>query len=987
MKSFYQLFCLTPRQTLSAQIIVRFFTTTVSPVQNLLIKLSKTVAILVLAILLILDTSTAQSFGGIPAPPSVKWKQVNTDRIRVIFPKGLDSLANRIANVTRVLGDETSGTIGGKQKKWSIILQNQTTIPNAYVRMAPIMSEFYWTPDQNNFSNGSLRWDDNLASHEYRHIQQLSNFNKGFTKVCSFLLGQQGELLSVGLTIPDYFMEGDAVWQETLVSLHGRSSLPCFYNGFKSLWLANKNYSWMKLRNGSYKDFVPNHYPLGYQLTAYGYEKYGEDFWKNVTNDAVQYKGVFYPFNKAIERYSGRSYGQFRNDAMQFFKEKTLHKIELAREFTYLTKEQKNNVVDYQFPNFINEDSLLVAKKSFKEVNAFYILSHGKEKKLRVRDMIIDDYYSFKNGKIVYAAYVSDARWRVTRDYSVIKYFDIHTGKQKQLTKRSKYFSPDINANGTEILVVNVDIEGIYNLCRIDVTTGTLKYKVPNPNKYFYTQTKYIDSNTAVSACKDHYGDMALVKIDLTSGNAENLTPFSFGVIGYPFVKGDTVYFNASNQNADKIFAVSLKDKRIYRLTNNVNGIYHPMVNAANVLFVSVFTSSGYRLARLDPKDIKWEEFPAENFTLSNNKYFTDSSLKMLGKDALKILNDDSTAHGPRGNVNNAVTNYKKSFHLFNFHSWRPIATDPEYGYSIYSDNVLNTFTNSVYYSYNRSDFSHTIGFNSAFGGWFPVFSFGAEKSFNRSADTSPGTSVNFNSVLVNTSISIPLHFVSGRTSQYLNFGGGYNIEELDEANKTTNKTLNYLNAFLNFSNVSQQAYQHINPRWAQSFSLDFKNGLNHSNRNKFVAQSQFFFPGLFKNHSLEMDLSYQKKDTSLDLFKKTFSYSRGYEAISTIRMYKVGVNYHFPLLYPDWGFGNLFYLQRIRASVFFDYTNDRINNSYLDLRERSIGTEIYFDVKIWNSFAGNFGFRFSYLMDNDLQHPDVRNKLEFIIPMGFIPH
>jgi hypothetical protein len=885
------------------------------------------------------------------------------------------------------LGDETSKTIGGKQNKWSIILQNQTTIPNAYVRMAPVMSEFYWTPDQNNFSNGSLRWDDNLTSHENRHIQQFSNFNKGFTKVFSFLMGQEGQLLSIGLTIPDYFLEGDAVWQETLVSSHGRSSLPSFYNGYKSLWLENKNYSWMKLRNGSYKDFVPNHYPLGYQLTAYGYEKYGEDFWKNVTNDAVRYKGVFYPFNKAIERYSGKSYRKFRNEAMQFFNDKTLHKeMAPAPEFTYLTKEQKNNVIDYQFPNFINKDSLLVAKKSFKEVNAFYILSHGNEKKLRVRDMIIDDYYSFKNGKIVYAAYMSDARWRVTRDYSVIKYFDIHTGQQKQLTKKSKYFSPDINANGTEILVVNADIEGIYNLCRIDAATGTLKYKVPNPNKYFYTQTKYIDSNTAVSACKNHNGDMALLKIDLTSGNAENLTPFSFGVIGYPFVKGDTVYFNASNQNADKIFAVSLKDKKIYRLTNNINGIYHPMINAENVMFVSVFTAGGYQLARLDPKDIKWEEFAAENFTLSNNKYFTDPYLKMPGKGALKILNDDRASPDPGGNINNPVTKYKKSFRLFNFHSWRPIAADPEYGYSIYSDNVLNTFKNSVYYSYNRTDYSNTIGVNSAFGGWFPVFSVGAEKSYNRSVDTAIGKSAHFNSVLVNTSISIPLQFVSGRTSQYLNFGGGYNIEKLEEEYKINNKPLNYLNAFLNFRNVSQQAYQHINPRWAQSISLDFKNGLNPGNKNKFVAQSQLFFPGLFKNHSLEMDISYQRKDTSIDLFKKVFSFSRGYEAISSIRMYKAGVNYHFPLLYPDWGFANLFYIQRIRANVFFDYTNSKINNSNIDIKERSIGTEIYFDTKIWNSFPVSFGFRFSHLMDHDILNYGIKNKWEFIIPMGFVP-
>ncbi|MBL0233910.1 MAG: hypothetical protein IPQ08_09610 [Chitinophagaceae bacterium] len=930
------------------------------------------------------DFSMAQGFGGTPAPASVKWKQVNTERVRVIFPKGFDSLANRIANVARVLGDETSGTIGGKHNKWSILLQNQTTIPNAYVRMAPIVSEFYWTSDQNNFANGTLRWDDNLASHEYRHIQQFSNFNKGFTKVLYFLMGQEGQLLSTGLTIPDYFLEGDAVWQEMLVSSHGRSCLPSFYNGFKSLWLENKNYSWMKLRNGSFRDFVPNHYPLGYQLTAYGYENYGEDFWKKVTSDAIRYKGVFYPFNRAIERYSGKSYRNFRKDAMESFIEKTLHKeTGPAPEFSFLTKEQKNNVVNYQFPNYINDDSLLVAKKSFKDVNSFCIISHGKEKKLVVRDMIIDDYYSFNGGKIVYAAYVSDPRWPVTRDYSVLKYVDIHSGKQKQLTKRSKYFSPDINKEGTEILAVHVAIEGVYHLCRIDASNGALKYRVPNPNNYFFTQTKYIDSTTAVSACKNQRGDMALVKVNLINGDVENLTPFAFGVIGYPFVKGDTVYFNASNQNADKIFAVSLKDNKIYRLTNNINGIYYPMVNTENDLFFSVFTAGGYRLAKLDRNNINWEEYPAERFTAGNNQYFTNPNLQMAGKGVLKQLNGDSETLDPGNLINYPVTKYKKSLHLFNFHSWRPMIEDPEYGYSIYSDNVLNTFKNTVYYSYNRSDFSHTIGFNSAFGGWFPVFSLGVEKSFDRRTDLV--NSETYNAVTVHTGVSVPLQFLGGRTSQYLNFGGGYNLERAGEK-KMKNKLLNYFNSFLSFRNVSQQAYQQINPRWAQSLNMELENGVRRGSGSKFVAQSQLFFPGLSKNHSLEIDLAYQKKDTTTDYYKKTFSNSRGYQAISTTRMYKMGVNYHFTLLYPDLGFANLMYIQRVRATLFFDYTFDRIISQELTIKNRSLGAEIYFDTKVWNSFPITFGLRYSYLKDRDFNNPWIKNRWEFFIPISFIP-
>ncbi|MGB5006670.1 MAG: hypothetical protein WBO39_06990 [Ferruginibacter sp.] len=935
---------------------------------------------------------TAQSFGGNPAPASVTWKQINTDRVRVIFPEGLDSQANRIANVTKLLGEITAKTIGGRQDKWNIILQNQTTIPNAYVRLAPVMSEFYMTPGQNSFSNGSLRWDDNLAIHENRHMQQFSNFNKGFTKVFSFFLGQEGQLLANGITVPDYFFEGDAVWQESLVSLHGRGSLPSFFNAYKSLWLGEKKYSWMKLRNGSYRDFIPDHYALGYKLTAYGYEKYGEDFWNKVTHDAVRFRGVFYPFNRAVERYSGRSYRQFREDAMQYYKERCLPDSITADPAMYLTKAQKNNVIDYQVPYSLGDDSILLTKRSYNKIHGFYILSGGKETKLRVRDIVIDDNYSYKNGKIVYAAYASDPRWATNRDYSVIKILDIYTGKQKQITHRSKYFSPEINDAGTEILTVQVNIDGTNNLCRLDATTGELLYKIPNTGRLFFTQTRYINSNAAVSAARNKDGNMALVKVDLTSGVIENLTPFSFNVIGYPFVKGDTVYFNASHEMADKIFAVTLTGKKIYRVTNNINGVYYPAVNGKNELLFSAFSAGGYRLAKLDLHTVDWKEFPAVIYINGNNKFFTDSMIKMSGAGILNTLNDSNFDQYPIGNIKNQVTKYRKSFRLFNFHSWRPVVEDPEFGYSIFSNNVLNSFSNTIKYTFNRSDKSHTVGFGSAFAGWFPVLSLGAEGSFNRTVDTAFGKTVHFNAATINTGFSIPLRFVGGRTSRFLQFGAGYNLEQYYYTgvgkNVFSNKAIKYMNAFLGFSNVSQQARQHINPRWAQSVTLNYRDAFNFNNSYKFVAHASFYFPGILPNHSLVFNTAFQKRDTLPDLFSKVFSYSRGYEALSTRQMYKWGVNYHFPVVYPDWGFANLLFFQRIRANAFYDHTvaRARVNNLLTDIKSRSTGAEVYFDTKLWNSFPVSFGVRFSHLLDTDLLNPLVKNRWEILLPISLIP-
>lgn len=945
------------------------------------------IKLLILSFVLPLFCS-AQNFGGNPS--NQKWMQVNTNTSRVIFPKGLDSQASRISNVVALLDSTTLYSIGNKIRKWDIVLLNQSTDANAFVRLAPVVSELYLIPPQNNFSNGSVRWDDNLIIHEGRHMQQFSNFNHGFTKVFSFLLGQEGQLFANGITIPNYFFEGDAVWQETLVSAQGRGRIPYFFNGMKSLWLAKKDYSWMKLRSGSLRQFVPDHYAVGYPLVAYGYEKYGEGFWRKVTADAVSFKGLFYSFNKAIEKYSGKTYKQFRDDALQYFQAQTFAATEKNKvAFNYITPVEKNNVVDYIFPQFVNDDTIIVTKQSYKELNSFYFLINGREQKIRVKDYVTDDYFSYNNGKLVYTAYQSDPRW-ANRNYSVIQLLDIYTKQQRQLTIKSKYFSPDINAEGTEVIAVNVSPDGSNYLHRLNAATGELVMKVPNPNNYFFTQTKYINNSAAVSAVRNVGGQMALVKIDLATGATEPLTSFTYNVLGYPSVKGDTVYFgmtdnfsiDKNNKPTDRIFAVSLNNKKLYRLTDNVNGVYQPVVNTKGQLLFTAFTADGLRLAAINNSGLQWKDFTNDS-QKTNHIIGAVAASQQKGAAVLYQLQDTKTT----------ISKYKKSFKLFNFHSARPIASEPEYGYSFYSDNILSSFSSSLSYIYNRNEGSHTAAFDAVFAGWFPYLNIGTEYSVNRFVDTALGKGISFNSAKLKTGFSIPLTFINGRTFKYLNFGAGYNIEQLAYIgigkDVFKNKALKYANAFFSFSNLSRQAKQHINPHWAQSFSFNYRDAFNFYKGHKFLGSSSFYFPGLFTNHSLVLNVAYQKRDTVPDLFSNNFPYSRGYEALNTRRMYRLGANYHFPLMYPDWGFGNIIFFQRIRANAFFDYTNAkaRVNGILTEIISRSTGTEIFFDTKLWNELPVSIGVRYSRLLDTDLINPGAKNRWEIIIPINIIPN
>lgn len=925
----------------------------------------------------------AQVFGGNPA--NVQWKQIQTPAAKIIFPMGLEKYAGRVADVVNKLDSTTISTIGNVHHPITIVLQNQSIFTNGYVALAPYRSEFYLTPDQDNFSLGSLAWADNLAIHEYRHVQQYNNFNEGFTKVFGILLGQQGRALANAIAVPDWFFEGDAVFQETLVSEQGRGRMASFLNDFKSLWSANKDYSWMKWRNGSLRNLVPDHYPLGYQLVAYGYQQYGTDFWKKVTNDAARFRGVFYAFNQSLAKNAGKSYRQFRDEAFTYFRNLSFtNKKETGDKIIFLSHAEKGNVTDYSYPQ-ADSNRLVFIKKSYKKIPAFYWQEAGREHKIRVRDLVKDDHFSFNHHTIVYAAYNIDARWGY-REYSDIRLIDTKTGVEKKLTNRCRYFSPDISADGAFVLAVQVSTDGTNELHLINSKTGMVERRVPNLHHYFFTQTKFLNDNQyAVAAVRDVQGKMALVNVKLSNGEAEALTPFSFNVIGSPNVKGDTVVFSKMENAADRIFAVVLSTKKIYRLTGNDNAFYQPAFNPNGDLVFTAATADGVQLAKINAGDIHWQLVDEASYADLKTIY-TPSGLPLKMAGFLEKI--------PAGEY--AVKKYRKGSGLFNFHSWRPYISEPEYGVTFYGDNILNTFTSNLYYTYNTNETSHTIGYAAAYGGLYPLISAGIEGGFNRMYFIEhPNNTVEtkyFNSATLFTGISLPLQFVSGRTVKQITMGLNYNLEQRAEALPTkailNNKSFDYLKWFFSFSNTNQGTRQSIYPKWAQRFAINYNDALTFQDNKKLLATAYLFLPGLANNHSIVLSGAYQHRDTLTDFFSNDFPFSRGYEARNSQTMYRLGFNYHFPIAYPDWGFASLVYFLRVRGNLFFDYTRTQLKRQTgLLFKEcRTVGTEMYFDTKIWNELPVSIGVRYSRLLNDDALQPGKKNIWEIVLPLNLIP-
>ena len=912
----------------------------------------------------------AQVFGGNPARE--KWLQYNTDSIRVIFPHGMEAAAKRIIKNASNIRVADKSSLGNYQRKISLVLQTGSTNSNAYVGLAPWRSEFYTISPQDPFEMGAINWIDNLTIHEFRHVQQYSNFNKGLSNVASIILGEQGLALATSAAIPDWFFEGDAVYNETKFSPQGRGKLALFINSYKSLYLSEKHYSFMQIRNGSFRKYIPSHYELGYLLVTYGRKKYGDSIWTKICADAVSFKPLIYPFQNALQKYTGISYQQFVSDAMTFFQ--GIWKADKTDKIDWITNTVQNDVVDYRYPYNSNDGSMIVLRKSLKDLSGFYKINKDrKEQKIAIRSIATDDYYSYKNGKIVYTSYQPDIRWG-NREYNAIKLLNVNSGEEKNILSHTKYYSPDISSDGTHFLAIELDPTNGSSLVFLD-QEGKVLNRIQK-NGWVFASPKFStnDQNVFVTA-RNNLGEMSLLKKSFDQNDSlQVILPFANRLIGYLNVQGDTLIYTLSNNGRDEIWATVIKKdiSENFRLASYATGLYQGFINQEGILISSAFSAEGYRLAAIKPH---WES----KMKIESLANLTTPEIYNKEDRAL-LLNAEERDLEP--------TKYSAAHGLIHFHSWRPMYSDPEYTFTMYSDNVLNTFHSELGYTYNKNEASHELSATGIFGGTFIQPIIGWNQTWSRSGYYQKDTLVHWNETNEYLGLQLPLNLSGGKSYRFLNFSSTYQFDQLKwlGIGKTLfrDQQFNTLQSRIEYISQIEQSTQQILPHWGQHLMVQYKNALGVYSANQLMLSGSFYLPGLSNNHSIVVTSAYYQRDTLQQyLFSNNFPFSRGYTAIDFPRMWKMGLNYQLPISYPEWGFGNLVYFSRVRLNIFYDYTRGKSLRTGTQYEFASTGGEIYFDTKWWNQQSVSFGIRYSHLLNNEFRGNTQPNIWEFIVPVN----
>ncbi|MFT7299287.1 MAG: hypothetical protein ACI9WO_002111, partial [Sphingobacteriales bacterium] len=764
-------------------------------------------------------------------PPSLNWKSIETENFEILFPESFEKKAQETANALEKIYLYGGLSLNNEPNQFTIILQNQPAIANGFVMLAPRRSEFFVLPPEN---QNASDWVQTLALHEFRHMVQMDKTKQGFTKKVSQVLGEEATIGLFGITLPPWFYEGDATVIESALSNAGRGRNPDWDILFKVQIIENGPFSYQKASFGSYKDEISDHYRLGYHIVQFGRNVYSESLWSNVMDRTAQKPYIPFAFSNALKKETGFKSHKFYEAAMgaqriQWQQELNISNSTFSNHFPI---DSSKSFTNYNKLVPTESDHVVVIKSGIDQTPEVTLISTtGRETKLfGLPYQTNEKDFHYSSGSLVWNEIRYDPRWQY-RTYSVLMRKNLLTGEKNQLTKKSRISGPSLSPRADKIVYVNTEVDYSFKLKLVDAVSGDTLITFNNPDNYFLQDPIFSNDSTIISIISNSSGK-GIIGYTLGDKNPKIiLNPIALNIENISSHE-NWIVFN-SNQNAvSQIFGINVITNQIIQLSNSPYGAIEPIISKnGETLYFSEFTINGYRPA--------YKAFTPE-------KGLEQASLLQYTSKDLKV----SVAQEKAGNILKNipdktfdVKNYSQLKNLFYFHSLTPYSgnSDPTniqnigLGLQLKTNNKLSTMGGSVYYLFNPEFFTHTVGGEVAYKGFYPVISFSAENTEGFTLNNSPAglalpgkdrkiaTWRETNSAL---QVSVPLNFTSGVWSRLLNISTSvryterYNIENVINRENFTR----IIPPFVQFSATGganmRTAKRDLRPKFGQNFSI-----------------------------------------------------------------------------------------------------------------------------------------------------------------------
>ncbi len=934
--------------------------------------------------------------------PSLKWNQIKSDRYQVIFPEGKEPAARRVASIIDYLWELEDPSVGPKRNKVSIMLQSDAAISNGFVTVGPFRSEFF--PANRQFGNAT-DYLDLLTIHEYRHVQQFANATHGITKTVKNVLGSWAYGGFMATALPRWYFEGDGVISETEHTASGRGRLPSFNMEYHALLNEDIRYTYEKAAARSIKDFVPDWYPLGYNILSYGKKHYGDDLWPKVVEDAVRYKGLLFPFNRSLKKRTGMSAKDMYHKSFQVLEEDFKAKRD-AKELTnakYVVAPDSKVVTNYTMPRIYGND-LIMMKSPFDDLNHLVRRTpEGDEEKLCYIGRQLDGDFgtiSVGGNLVAWSEMAFDLRWRY-RQYSDVYTYNLSTGVKVRVTNQKRYASPALSRLGRKIAAVYTSDDLYQEVHVISSGNGEIIKKLSNHSYGQLSHPTWIsDSEIAIAATKDELASIVVVNV-----LADTWVDYTDGVpaqLSNPHYHDGSIYYSSSESGVNNIYRLHLDSKVVDQVTEVPVGAFQPLITSEEELIYAELESDGIKLKKRDS---------VKPVNIASKKAEASSA----------YVHEHESILGDLEPTTNEVKKFNKWSGILKPHSLLPQFAHPLASATLLSDNVFGTMRGSAgaTYNYNEDEWSYFVGFT--YAELFPEINVSYVHG-NRSAQFFNFQSLTDTSTVLTTfsqgwsedrltaGLSLPFNLSKGNTNAQIRVGANYQYAKLNVTSNIDSEnnfrdtlrsvpavvrlhevpinsaTISTLDLRFNSSIFLRQARMHLNPRLGAFFNWRLRKQLSQNLNGGDVMNinAGLFLPGVARTHSISVTTAFQKEDGFSNYrYSDLFSYPRGYNAsLRRDQFFKIGLNYALPLWYPDIAVGPLAFVKRVKANVFFDIGQVSFDSELVQSTDNinSAGIELGFDLRAVRLVEVDLGVRYSYAFSPGFTTNGRNHQFEFFV-------
>lgn len=712
------------------------------------------------ALLLLPLVARAQFFTVGDDPGCRRWYSIESENYRIIYPRGLDSLARVYAREMERFRKPvglTSGYLPGEciRGKMPVVLHAYNSVSNGSVAWAPKRMDAYTMPQV--YGAEATPWPAQLAVHESRHISQMQFGLSHAQRPFGWFFGEMWNGLTAGLYTENSLLEGDAVVAETELTRSGRGRKADFLNYYMVCFDQGDLRDWDQWRFGSQRNYTPDWYALGY-LTYGGLRwMYDRDDYMAEYLDYASRHPLRLDVREVVAKHTTgkdfvNSFPAIRDSLTAVWKE------DAERRRPYMPMEQVTGTpkkpADYE-SLLITDDGLFAVKHGYIDNYQLVRIDLHKDdggKKSAFPEKFVTHFGSYAGalkhspvtGRIYWSESIPNARWTL-KYTSLIRNIRTDGRASKSLTHKGWLYNPVPSEKYAHAAAIENKPEGGTGLTLVNIGTGRRELSYDAPDSLQLIETTWIGDEIYVSAVSE--GGFGIYRFDADGKDKWRciLEPQPVQIKNLQS-RDSMLMFTCDRTGVNEFYSLDPENGALRQLTSTRYGASDYQFDAnGEWLYYSAQTIKGKMIFRtaageLFNKEADWHERYSWPIAEKLSEQARRRAEKLYGNAELLETEaaraDTMTLSKPR--------RYYKVPQMFRVHSWAPFyANIPvlmnanDLGDNIFDyvnlgatavlQNQLGTFSGIVGYSahkdpYDKARWRHSAHLNLKYTGLYPVF-------------------------------------------------------------------------------------------------------------------------------------------------------------------------------------------------------------------------------------------------------------------------